>query len=334
MGGLLVFVHVAFPRPHATLDRVMRGGRDLFIPKMGLTIPLVSLHFVFFFLVVADPVKTRAIFAFIPRQALTAPWSFVTYQFLHAGPVGLFLGALSLWILGSALEAEWGTGEFTVFWLVATLGGSLSAWAVGTPLTSDPFVVPVSMLFAYAFLFPEMQFLMFFVVPVKVKWIAWLTAGFLAWGLVGDWSSRGLGPALVRLAGASAGFLFFWARHHGRHGARKGARQAVMAVREAGVARADEALEKRNRALFPDVEVLRTTRRSGVEFDVGADLDVGARAVEAKLKGLVVPGVNVCKPIDFKGDQDLICLRCEGFAECSLRYAGGAPKEISVRPVK
>lgn len=312
----------------------MRDGRDLFAPKMGLTLPLVSLHFIFFFLLVADPVKTRAIFAFIPRQALIAPWSFVTYQFLHAGPFSLFLGALSLWILGSALEAEWGTGEFTAFWLVATLGGSLSAWAVGTPLASDPFVVPVSMLFAYAFLFPEMQFLMFFVVPVKVKWIAWLTAAFLAWGLLGDWSSRGLGPALVRLAGASAGFLFFWARHHGRHRARKTARQAVLAVREVGAARADEALEKRNRALFPEVEALRAARRVAADLGSGADLDAGAKSVEMKLNGLVVPGVNVCKPVDFKGDQDLVCLRCEGFAECSLRYAGGAPQEISARPVK
>ena len=310
----------------------MRDGRDLFAPKMGLTIPLVSLHFVFFFLSVADPAKTRAIFAFIPRQALLAPWSFVTYQFLHSDPIGLFMGALSLWILGTALEAEWGTGEFAAFWAVATLGGSLSAWAVGTPLVSDPFVVPVSMLFAYAFLFPDMQFLMFFVVPVKVKWLAWLTAAFLAWGLFGDWSSRGLGPALVRLAGATAGFLFFWARHHGKHRATRAARQALTAVKEAGAVRADEALEKRNRAIFPEVEGLRAAWLAAPAS--GAGPDARARASEAKLKGLVVPGVNVCKPVDFKGDRDLVCLRCEGFAECSLRYAQGAPKEISVRPVK
>jgi membrane associated rhomboid family serine protease len=318
----------------------MRDGRDLFGQKMGLTLPLVSLHFVFFFLVVADPAKTLAIFAFQPSHALIAPWSFVTYQFLHGGPVSLFMGTLSLWILGSALEAEWGTGEFTVFWLVATLGGSLSAWAVGTPLSSDPFVVPVSMLFAYAFLFPDMQFLMFFVVPVKVKWIAWVTVAFLVWGLLGDWSSRGLGPALVRLAGASSGFLFFWARHHGKHRATKAARLAVTAVREAGAARADEALEKRNRALFPEVEELRSARRSAASLGAAGDqgagggLDVASKGIEAKLAGLVVTGVNVCKPVDFKGDQDLVCLRCEGFAECSLRYAAGAPKEISVRPVK
>jgi membrane associated rhomboid family serine protease len=303
-------------------------GRDLFSAKPGLTLPLASLHFVFFFLSVADPAKTNAIFAFHPGRALVAPWSFVTYQFLHAGPLSLFFGALALWILGSALEAEWGTGEFTVFWLLATLGGSLSAWVLGTPLSSDPFVVPVSMLFAFAFLFPDVQFLVFFVVPVKVKWIAWLGVAFLAWGLVGDWSTRGLGPALVRVGGATSGFLYFWLRHHGRHRARKAARQAVLSVKEAGAVRADEALEKRNRALFPEVERLRAGRRTGLSPDAGT------AGTEAKLKGLVVDGVHICKPIDFKGDRDLACLRCEGFAECSLRYVAGAPGEITVRQVK
>ena len=35
------------------------------------------------------------------------------------------------------------------------------------------------MLFAYAFLFPEVSFLVFFVIPVKVKWIALFSAGVL-----------------------------------------------------------------------------------------------------------------------------------------------------------
>ncbi len=306
----------------------MKLGRDLFAPKMGLTVPLVSLHFVFFFLAAADPAKTRAIFAFFPSRALLAPWSFITYQFLHASPFSLFFGALMLWILGSALETEWGTGEFTVFWLIATLGGSLSAWLVGTPLATDPFVVPVSMLFAYAYLFPDIQFLIFFVIPVKVKYLAWLTAGFLVWGLFSDWMSLWIGPGLVRIVGASAGFVWFWARHQGTHKARKAGRQAVLAVKEVGAARADDALEKRNRALFPDAESLRAAAARGGETSQEM------KGVREKLEGLVVPGVNICKPVDFKGDKDVVCLRCEGFAECSLRYARGSPKEITIKTVK
>ena len=302
----------------------MTSGRDLFAPKLGLTLPLCGLHFVFFLLAAMNPKRVAELFGFWPQQALTQPWGFVTFQFLHAGPMSLFFGAFALYILGSALEAEWETREYTFFWLVATLGASLSAWALGTPLVSDPFVVPISMLFAFAFLFPDTQFLVFFVIPVKVKWIALFSLGLLALTFLRDLFSFGAGPALVRVLGAGAGFLYFWFRHHGRFKASKAARDAVVAVKTAGAVRQDEALEKRNRELFPRVEALRATERAGVE-------PPGGEGLRNELRRLVVPGVNICKPVDFKGDKDLTCLRCEGFAECSLRFLAGQPTEIVVK---
>jgi len=263
----------------------MTSGRDLFAPKLGLTLPLCGLHFVFFFLFSMDPQKTASLFGFWPQQALSQPWGFVTFQFLHGGPVSLFFGAFALYILGSALEAEWGTAEYTAFWLVATLGASLSAWLLGTPLVSDPFVVPISMLFAYAVLFPEAQFLVFFVIPVKVKWIAVFSAALLGLAFFRDLVTFGAGPAFVRVLGAGAGFLFFWVRHHGRFKARKAAREAVVAVKTAVVQQKDETLEKRNRELFPRVDALRATERSGVE-------PPGGEGLRNELQKLVVPGVK------------------------------------------
>jgi ferredoxin-like protein FixX len=35
----------------------------------------------------------------------------------------------------------------------------------------------------------------------------------------------------------------------------------------------------------------------------------------------VKPGVNICPPADYKPlNEDRYCVRCEGFAECSVRY--------------
>lgn len=300
-------------------------SRDAFGARWGLTLPLCGLHFVFFFLTVMDPQKAYGIFAFVPGRALLAPWTFFTYQFLHSGPLSLFFGALGLFVLGSALEAEWGTTEFTFFWVVATLGGSVSAWILGAPLLTDPFVVPVSMLFAYALLFPDTRFFVFFVIPVKVVWLAYLTAGFLAFAFVKDLLGAGLGTAVVRVAGAAAGFLFFWVRQHGKFKAKKLTAAVVNTARSAAVARADGALEKRNRDLFPKVEALRAASRTG------GGLPEDQSRFASDLARLVVPGVKVCKPVDFKGDRDLVCLRCEGFAECSLRYVTGRPDEIVVR---
>ena len=229
----------------------MTSGRDLFAPKLGLTLPLCGFHFIFFFLLKMNPEQTFGLFAFDPRTAFERPWSFVTYQFLHGEPFGLFFGTLVLYILGSALETEWGTGEFAVFWLVSTLGASLAALVTGSVLASGGVVTGASMLFAFAFLFPETQFLIFFVIPVKVKWLAWLAAAMLGWDFVKAILAGRPGAGFVTVAGAGAGFLFFWIRHHGRFKARKAAQTAVVAVKSAGAVRSDAALERRNRELFP-----------------------------------------------------------------------------------
>jgi membrane associated rhomboid family serine protease len=302
----------------------VNGGRDLFAPKLGLTLPLCGFHFIFFFLLKMNAQQTYALFAFDPRAALERPWTFVTYQFLHAEPFGLFFGTLILYILGSALESEWGTGEFAAFWLVSTCGASLAALVTGTGLASGGVVTGASMLFAYAFLFPDVQFLIFFVIPVKVKWLAWLAVAMLGWEFLRATLAGRPGAGFVTVAGAGAGFLFFWIRHHGRFKAKKAAQSAVVAVKTAGVLRADAALERRNRELFPKVEDLRRATKAG-------DPPPRQREFEADLRKLVVPGVNICKPVDFKGDKDGICVRCEGFAECSLRYVNGEPGEIVVK---
>ena len=304
----------------------MSDGRDLFAPRLGLTLPLCGLNFVFFFLIQMDPERTYRLFAFQPGAALAMPWTFVTYQFLNSGALGLFFGTMMLYILGMALEAEWGTPEFSVFWLVATLGGSLAAWATGGLLTSGWQITGVSMLFAYAYLFPETQFLIFFVVPVKVKWMAWLGAALLVWTFVGALLAGRAGAGFANLVGASAGFLFFWIRHRGVQKAKKARREAVVVLKSAGAVREDAALERRNRDLFPRVEELRLVARTG------GDAAPKLRDFEGELQKLVVPGVNICKPVDFKGDKDGICLKCEGFAECSLRYVRGEPSEIVVKP--
>ena len=51
----------------------MRNHNDLFAPKLGITMPLCGFHFIFFFLVKMDPVRTLTLFGFDPRAALERP---------------------------------------------------------------------------------------------------------------------------------------------------------------------------------------------------------------------------------------------------------------------
>lgn len=84
------------------------------------------------------------------------------------------------WI-GTALEREWGTAKFTIFYLFGVVLNILMGFVVGVATMS---YVNLSMFFAFATLFPDMQVLLFFILPVKVKWLAWVDAAFFAFTIV------------------------------------------------------------------------------------------------------------------------------------------------------
>ncbi|HEV8268421.1 MAG TPA: rhomboid family intramembrane serine protease [Thermoanaerobaculia bacterium] len=298
----------------------IRTRNDIFEPRVNLTIPLTVLHLIFYFIVQTNSDRAAKVFVFEPASALSAPWTFVTYQFLHYGTFDLFFGTLFFYVLASALESSWGTGEFAAFWAIATFAASGIAFFLGQPLFSGWMIVNVSMLFAYATMFPETVFTLFFILPVKVTWMAYASVAYLVYRFVVEGPARGF----IYIVGASAGYLFYWVRHHGTFRMKKAARDAVAAAKTAGAVREDRALETRNRALFPKVEALRAATRAG-------ELPDDLRTFAGELPGLVVAGVKICKPVDFKGDKDGICVRCEGFAECSLRYVAGQPDEIVVK---
>ena len=115
-------------------------------------------------------------------------WRLITFVFVPyiAGRrIAAFLWLAILlyfyyWI-GTALEREWGTAKFTIFYLFGVVLNILMGFVVGVATMS---YVNLSMFFAFATLFPDMQVLLFFIIPVKVKWLAWVDAAFFAFTIV------------------------------------------------------------------------------------------------------------------------------------------------------
>lgn len=118
-------------------------------------------------------------------------WRIFTFVFV-SGQRGFWLLLflyLYYWI-GTSLEAEWGHGRFTIFYLSGMLltivygiiayfaaGGAEAAAKNGIMyFTAD--YINLSLFFAFATLFPDMELLLFFIIPVKIKWLALLDAAF------------------------------------------------------------------------------------------------------------------------------------------------------------
>lgn len=123
-------------------------------------------------------------------------WRLVTFLFAPLMPIRqpvdflwVFFGLQIFYMMASSLEAQWGAFRFTVFWLI----GALCAMAAGLVTGGgSSMYLAASVLLAFATLFPDYELMIFFVLPVKVKWLGILSGAGLVWAFVtGSMSSRG-----------------------------------------------------------------------------------------------------------------------------------------------
>lgn len=111
-------------------------------------------------------------------------WRLVTFIFVPMGSSNIFFFAITLYFyyfIGNALEREWGSNKFTIFYFFGVLLNILIGFLVGG---ASMYYVNMSMFFAFATLYPDLQFLLFFIIPVKAKWLAWIDAAYFAIAVV------------------------------------------------------------------------------------------------------------------------------------------------------
>jgi membrane associated rhomboid family serine protease len=268
---------------------------------------LIFVHFAVFMLGYTNPDGLRAL-ALIPGEIVARPWSLVTYQFIHGNSMfWFFISMLVLWIMAKPLEESWGSPRFLAFWLIATFGASITAALLGMPLAGD-MAVGGSLLFTFATLYPETRFYLFFLVPVKVKYLAIIAGAMLA--LVG--LSMGLRAGIAYIVGMSAGYLFFLAtrRLPTRH---KLAFQIKQKKADMAVKAENSAAEQRNLEWNP--KVLEAEQRAR-EMGAVPEQDL---PLLAELDSARDPSITVCAPEDFGYTDDDVCRSCTGYAECAAR---------------
>lgn len=103
-------------------------------------------------------------------------WRVITFIFLPPGG-GLFTTLISLYFyyfLGTSLENHWGSARFNIYYALGVLGSALGGFLTG--YTTNEYL-NISLLLSFAVLYPDMEILLFFFLPVKVRWIGG------AWGL-------------------------------------------------------------------------------------------------------------------------------------------------------
>ena len=137
------------------------------------------------------------------------------------------------WLMGSALENTWGTFRYNLYLWTGWVATIVAALATNQPATTNMYL-QMSVFLAFAYLFPNFEILIFFILPVKVKWLAlltWLGYGYMC--IVGTWQMR------LGVLAATGNYLLFFGRDIWltmRHQKRRMARDVDRISRQAGKA--------------------------------------------------------------------------------------------------
>ncbi|NBB78909.1 MAG: hypothetical protein GVY36_05610 [Verrucomicrobia bacterium] len=136
-----------------------------------------------------------------------------------------------MWMMSQALESVWSVFKFNVFLLlgiVLSIAGALIGQLIspGAAIGITSYVMGLSIFFAFATYNPNIEFMLFLVIPVKVKWLAWFTAGMTTLSFL---FAPTMGHRLVILAPLLNYLLF--CRGELLHSVKSGQRRAQFAAK-------------------------------------------------------------------------------------------------------
>lgn len=146
----------------------------------GLLKAVVLLNALTFLLVASEPAYAGAL-ALVPEKILQGEvWRLVTYIFLPTTEsfFWILFALLFLWFLSTALEEYWGPLRLNVFYLVGMIGCTVAAFFFGGGSTNT--FLNLSLFFAFATVAPDYEIFLFFILRVKMKYLAGVLAAVLA----------------------------------------------------------------------------------------------------------------------------------------------------------
>lgn len=113
-------------------------------------------------------------------------WRLVTFVFIpfSGGSIlSVVLGLYFTWFVGNALEKEWGDFRFTVYFLLGMISAVGSCLLLGG--TATTYYLSMSLLLAFAILYPNVELLLFYILPVRAKYIGIFTAALAVLSFLG-----------------------------------------------------------------------------------------------------------------------------------------------------
>lgn len=186
------------------LDTLERKLRPFAIPN--LTLILLGAQAIGYVVVGSKPEQAGDMVLIMNRVYAGEFWRLGTFLFIPptTSAIFIFFALYLFWLMGTALEANWGHVRYTLYVLIAYLATLATAAIVPDEAASAGFI-GLSVYLAFAYLYPHFELMLFFILPVKIKYLAILAwIGIFFAFATGDWLTKGL-----TFASVANFFLFF-----------------------------------------------------------------------------------------------------------------------------
>lgn len=155
------------------LDKVERKMRWFAVPNLMML--LSGLMLAVFLLELALPEEAVSQYLWLDWNAVRAGqiWRVLSFLILPpaASPFFLLFSLYFFCLMGNGLESQWGTSKFTLFYTVGALGTIIGSLFTGFATNQ---YLNLSLFLAFAAIYPNYTVMVFFILPVKVKYLALL----------------------------------------------------------------------------------------------------------------------------------------------------------------
>ncbi len=131
-------------------------------------------------------------------------------------PMDILFFAIEMYLyymIGNSLENAWGAFRFNLYYLSGLLLNIVASIiiyvAVGSSFPIGLSAINQAMFLAFAVLYPNVQLLLFFVIPIKVKWLGILYGVIIGYQVISYLTMRQFAFALATVAGITNFLIFF-----------------------------------------------------------------------------------------------------------------------------
>ena len=139
-------------------------------------------------------------------------WRLFTFVFIPSSNNIIFFifVAFLYYSIGNTLENVWGTFKFNVYYITGALFTIIALIIIqlitGGSYSGTSYYLNLSLFLAYAALFPDVEFLLYMIIPIKVKYLAFLDVALLLF----DFINGGISTKVLIVVSLLNFILFFW----------------------------------------------------------------------------------------------------------------------------